>query len=128
VAALPVCIAVAVLKYRLYAIDRIISRVISYVVITAVLGGIFAGLVILATQVFPVRTPVAVAAATLVAAALFNSPRRGPPGLRAFTSQSGSRRARTPSGPGRPAGPATRDLATRQAASGARGIPRRSRC
>jgi hypothetical protein len=76
VAALPVCIAVAVLKYRLYAIDRIISRVISYVVITAVLGGIFAGLVILATQVFPVKTPVAVAAATLVAAALFNPLRR----------------------------------------------------
>jgi hypothetical protein len=76
VAALPVCIAVAVLKYRLYAIDRIISRVISYVVITAVLGGIFAGLVILATRVFPVKTPVAVAAATLVAAALFNPLRR----------------------------------------------------
>jgi hypothetical protein len=75
-AALPVCIAVAVLKYRLYAIDRIISRVLSYAIITAVLGGIFAGLVILATQVFPVKTPVAVAASTLVAAALFNPLRR----------------------------------------------------
>ena len=37
-AALPVCMAVAVLKYRLYDIDRIISRVISYTLITAVLG------------------------------------------------------------------------------------------
>jgi hypothetical protein len=75
-AALPVCIAVAVLKYRMYAIDRIISRVISYAIITAVLGAIFAGLVILATGLFPSKTPVAVAAATLVAAALFNPLRR----------------------------------------------------
>ena len=41
-----VCVAIAVLKYRLYAIDRIISRVISYVIITAVLAGVFAGLVL----------------------------------------------------------------------------------
>ena len=41
-AALPVCLGVAVLKYRLYAIDRIISRVISYAIITAVLAGVFA--------------------------------------------------------------------------------------
>jgi hypothetical protein len=75
-AALPVCIGVAVLKYRLYAIDRIISRVISYTIITAVLAGLFAGLVILATDVLPVKTPVAVAASTLVAAALFNPLRR----------------------------------------------------
>jgi hypothetical protein len=71
-----VCIAVAVLKYRLYAIDRIISRVISYLIITAVLAGVFAGLVLLATQVLPFKAPVAVAAATLAAAALFNPLRR----------------------------------------------------
>ena len=71
-AILPVCVGVAVLKYRLYAIDRIISRVIAYAIVTAVLGGMFAGLVLLATEVLPVRTPVAVAAATLAAAALFN--------------------------------------------------------
>ena len=55
---------------------RIISRVISYAIITAILGGIFAGLVVLTTQVFPFKTPVAVAASTLVAAALFNPLRR----------------------------------------------------
>jgi hypothetical protein len=71
-AALPVCIGVAVLRYRLYEIDRIISRVISYALITAVLTGVFAGLVLLATEVLPFKTPVAVAAATLAAAALFN--------------------------------------------------------
>ena len=75
-AALPVCIGVAVLKYRLYAIDHIISRVISYAIITAVLAGVFAGLVLLATVVLPIKTPVAVAAATLAAAALFNPLRR----------------------------------------------------
>jgi hypothetical protein len=76
VAVLPVCIGVAVLKYRLYEIDRIISRVISYAIITAVLAGVFAGLVVLATNVLPVKTPVAVAAATLAAAALFNPLRK----------------------------------------------------
>jgi len=71
-AALPVSIGVAVLKYRLYEINRIISRVISYGLITAVLAGVFAGLVLLATEVLPFKTPVAVAASTLAAAALFN--------------------------------------------------------
>jgi hypothetical protein len=71
-----VCIAIAVLKYRLYAIDRIISRVISYLIITTVLAGVFTGLVLFATSVLPVKAPVAVAAATLAAAALFNPLRR----------------------------------------------------
>ena len=74
--ALPLAIGVAILKYRLYAIDRIISRVISYAIITAVIAGVFAGLVILATDVLPIKTPVAVATATLAAAALFNPLRR----------------------------------------------------
>jgi len=75
-AVLPVCIGVAVLKYKLYSIDRIISRVISYAIITAVLAGVFAGLVLLATVALPFKTPVAVAAATLAAAALFNPLRK----------------------------------------------------
>lgn len=74
--ALPSAIGIAVLKYRLYAIDRIISRVVSYAFITAVLAGVFAGLVLLATDVLPVKTPAAVAAATLAAAALFNPLRK----------------------------------------------------
>ena len=75
-AALPVCIGVAVLKYRLFEIDRIISRVISYAIITAVLAGVFAGLVLLATAALPFRTTVGVAGATLAAAALFNPLRK----------------------------------------------------
>ena len=68
-------IAVAVLKYRLYDIDRVISRTLAYAIVTGVLAGVYAGLV-LATQVFSVHTPVAVAAATLAAAALFSPLRR----------------------------------------------------
>jgi hypothetical protein len=64
-------IAVAVLKYRLYDIDRVISRTLAYAIVTGVLAGVYAGLVLLATQVFDVHAPVAVAAATLAAAALF---------------------------------------------------------
>ena len=75
-AAFAVCFAVAVLKYRLYEIDRIISRVISYAIITTMLAGVFAGLVVLATEVLPFKEPVAVAASTLAAAALFNPLRR----------------------------------------------------
>jgi hypothetical protein len=75
-AALPVCMAVAVLKYRLYDIDRIISRVISYTLITALLGGVSAGLILLATRVLPVKGSVDVAVATLIIAALFNPLRK----------------------------------------------------
>jgi hypothetical protein len=69
-------IAVAVLKYRLYDIDRVISRTVAYAIVTGLLAGIYAGLVLLATQVLGLRTPVAVAAATLAAAALFSPVRR----------------------------------------------------
>ena len=62
----------AVLRYRLYEIDRIISRTLAYAIVTGLLVGVYAGLVLLTTQVFGVHTPVAVAASTLAAAALFN--------------------------------------------------------
>ena len=76
VALVPVAIGIAVLRYRLYDIDRVISRTLAYAIVTGLLVGIYAGLVLLATQVFGVRTPVAVAAATLAAAALFSPVRR----------------------------------------------------
>ena len=76
VAALPVSIGVAIMKYRLYDIDRIISRTLAYAIITGLLVGVYAGLVLLTTQVFGVHTPVAVAASTLAAAALFSPLRR----------------------------------------------------
>jgi hypothetical protein len=73
---LPTCLGMAILKYRLYDIDRIISRTLAYAIITGLLVGVYAGLVLLATGVLRVHTPVAVAAATLAAAALFNPVRR----------------------------------------------------
>jgi hypothetical protein len=72
----PVAVAVAVLKYRLYDIDRVISRTLAYAIVTGLLAGIYAGLVLLATQVLRFSSPVAVAAATLAAAGLFNPIRR----------------------------------------------------
>ena len=65
-------IAIAVLKYRLYDIDRIISRTLAYAIVTGLLIGVYAGLVLLATEVLQLKSPVAVAGSTLVAAALFS--------------------------------------------------------
>jgi hypothetical protein len=76
VAALPVSIGVGILKYRLYEIDRIISRTLAYALVTGLLVGVYAGLVLLATHVLALASPVAVAASTLVAAALFSPLRR----------------------------------------------------
>jgi hypothetical protein len=69
---LDAAIAIAVLKYRLYDIDRIISRTLAYAIVTGLLVGVYAGLVLLATQVLTLKSPVAVAGSTLVAAALFS--------------------------------------------------------
>jgi hypothetical protein len=75
-ALVPLAIGVAILRYRLYDIDRIISRTLAYAIVTGVLIGIYAGLVLLATEVLGIHSAVAVAAATLAAAALFNPVRR----------------------------------------------------
>ena len=60
----------------LYDIDRIISRTLAYALVTGLLVGVYAGLVLLATEVLGFTSSVAVAAATLAAAALFNPVRR----------------------------------------------------
>ena len=76
VALVALAIGIAVLRYRLYDIDRIISRTVAYAIITGLLIGVYAGLVLLATQVLGIHSAVAVAAATLIAAALFAPVRR----------------------------------------------------
>jgi hypothetical protein len=70
--ALPVAIGIAVLKYRLYAIDKIISRTVSYTLVTGLVVGVYLGCVALLTRVLPVRGSVGVAVSVLAAAALFN--------------------------------------------------------
>ncbi len=74
--ALPLSIGVAVLRYRLFDIDRVVSRTLAYAIVTGLLVGTYAGIVLLATHVVSIKTPVAVAASTLAAAALFNPLRR----------------------------------------------------
>jgi hypothetical protein len=56
-----VSIGVATLRYRLYEIDRIISRTLAYAVLTGLLVSVYAGLVLLATNVLGASSPVAVA-------------------------------------------------------------------
>ena len=71
------CVGVAVLRYRLFDIDRVISRTLGYAIVTGVLVGVYAGIVLLATEVLRFHhSTVAVAVATLAAAALFNPLRR----------------------------------------------------
>lgn len=70
--ALPISIGIGILRYRLYEIDRLISRTVAYALLTGLLVGVFAGVVLLTTRVLPFSSPVGVAASTLAAAALFN--------------------------------------------------------
>jgi hypothetical protein len=75
--AFSLCVGVAVLRYRLFDIDRVISRTLAYAIVTGLLIGVYAGIVLLATEVLGSHhSTVAVAAATLAAAALFNPLRR----------------------------------------------------
>jgi hypothetical protein len=76
VIALPLCIGIGILRYRLFDIDRILSRTVAYAVLTGLLLGVYAGLVLLATQVLGFASTWAVAASTLAAAALFTPLRR----------------------------------------------------
>jgi hypothetical protein len=75
-AALPIALGIGILKYRLYDIDRLISRTLSYAIVTGSLVAVFLGLVVLTTRVLPFSSPVGVAASTLAAAALFTPLRR----------------------------------------------------
>lgn len=67
-----IAIAVAILRYRLYDIDRIISRTVTYTLVVGVLGAVFFGLAALLADFVPSDDPLVVAIATLAAAALFN--------------------------------------------------------
>ena len=70
---LPVAMGIAILKHRLYEIDRIVSRTLSYAIVTAVLLGLYATVVVSASAtVGSGGAPSwAVAGATLAAAAMF---------------------------------------------------------
>ena len=73
---LPVSILIGITKFHLYAIDRLVSRTLSYVLLTALVVGVYIGVVTLATKVIGFSSPVAVAASTLTAAAVFTPLRK----------------------------------------------------
>ena len=72
--AIPVSIYLAITRYRLYEVDRLISRTLTY----ALVVGLLAGVVALAAALVGTRfdSPLVVAATTLGVAALFNPLRR----------------------------------------------------
>ncbi|HXJ64748.1 MAG TPA: hypothetical protein VNN79_13420, partial [Actinomycetota bacterium] len=76
-ALIPISIGIAILRYRLYDIDRLISRAVSYAVVTALLVAVYAGVVVgLGTAFGRSQSPVLIAGATLLVAALFGPVRR----------------------------------------------------
>jgi hypothetical protein len=78
-ALLPISIGVAILRYRLYEIDRLISRTIAYGLVTLVLASVFVAVVLAVPTVLgPITgsSTIAVAGSTLLVAALFQPIRR----------------------------------------------------
>jgi MFS family permease len=73
---LSLAIGAAVLRYRLYDLDRIISRTLAYGLLTVLLGGGYAGLVLGLGQLLGQDSALVVATATLAVAAAFQPARR----------------------------------------------------
>jgi hypothetical protein len=86
-ALIPVAIGIAILRYRLYDIDRLISRTLAYAAITGVLAVVFYGVILLVGALFTTVAndavptdrggTIAVAVSTLVVFVLFQPVRRG---------------------------------------------------
>jgi hypothetical protein len=75
-ALLPLATGAAILRYRLYDIDRIISRTLAWGLLTVLLGGGYAALILTLGQLLGRDSPLVVAAATLAVAAAFQPARR----------------------------------------------------
>jgi hypothetical protein len=75
-AALPLALGAAILRYRLYDLDRIISRTLTYGLLTVLLGGGYAGLVLGLGLLLPNDSSLVMAGATLAVAGIFQPARR----------------------------------------------------
>jgi hypothetical protein len=71
-----VAVGAAILRYRLYDLDRIISRTLAYGLLTVLLGGAYAGMVLGLGQLVGRDSSLLVAGATLAVAAAFQPARR----------------------------------------------------
>jgi hypothetical protein len=77
VAFIPVSMTLAILRYRLFDIDRLISRTVGYAIVVSILALVYVvGAVWLPTRLIGDQSPLFVAGSTLATAALFNPLRR----------------------------------------------------
>ena len=97
--AMPLAIGAAILRYRLYDIDRIVSRTLTWALLTVVLGLGYAGVVLGLGRLLPDSSSLVVAAATLAVAAVFQPVRRR---SRPWWTGASTVTATTPPGPSRP--------------------------
>jgi hypothetical protein len=73
---IPLAVGAAIVRYRLYDIDRIISRALTYAIVVALLAGAYAAMVWITTSILPAQGSLAVAASTLAVATAFNPLRK----------------------------------------------------
>lgn len=76
IAAIPITTGLAIVRYRLYDIDRLISRTVVYGILVMLIAGAYAGVVFLTGRLLPYDDSISVALSTLAVAALFNPLRK----------------------------------------------------